>query len=384
MGASKVGDDTGSLDTALFEAVIEHGTAGERRELGLQLAALLGAAEASESDRAAVVPAVVALGADPDPANRAELAGALMGLEALDDEIVFAIIAAEEDIAGAFITGTKALDRSRMLAIIEVGDEARQCALAGREDLPRDIVMALIEGACMAAVGTLIDNGRVALRPSDFKRIYLRFGNDPAMVNRLLEIAALPAEIRLLEVRRTAQRLHQLVRERRWMAGEVEEKINEIEERALLRILLEVEDQALERLISFMSSRDMLTPSIILRAACSGHMRIVEQALAWLAAMPGKNVNRKSLKALHAAARLPDDCYPVMRAAVAVAAEARGESEWPSEELFGRRVVEAILTGQEGVAPLQGSKMLDLVGQFADDRTRALANRLKAGLTAVA
>ncbi len=64
------------------------------------------------------------------------------------------------------------------------------------------------------------------------------------MVNRLLDIGVLPEEIRLLEVRRTAQRLHQLVRERRWMmASEAEASINETEERMFLRILLAVEDQ---------------------------------------------------------------------------------------------------------------------------------------------
>jgi uncharacterized protein (DUF2336 family) len=380
-----VDDNSGSLDTAVFDAVIEHGTAEERRELALQLAALLGAPQVSCADRAAVVPALAALAADPVREIRGDVAAALTGHETLDAAIVFSIIAGDDDIAVAFIASAKALDRSRMLSILKVGDDRRQCALAGRPDLPQDVVVALIEGACAAAVGTLIGNGSVSLRPSDFKRIYLRFGNNPAMVNRLLDIGVLPEEIRLLEVRRTAQRLHQLVRERRWMmASEAEASINETEERMFLRILLAVEDHGLERLISFMSSRDMLTPSIMLRAACGGHMTIVEQALAWLAAMPGRRVNGQSLKAIHSAARIPEDCYPVMRAAFEVAAEARRESEWPSEDQFGRRVVEAILTRQEALAPLQGAKMLDLVGQFADDRTRALANRLKGSLTAVA
>jgi hypothetical protein len=73
-----------------------------------------------------------------------------------------------------------------------------------------------------------------------------------------------------------------------------------------------------------------------------------------------------------------------MRAAFAVAAEAQGEGEWPSEEQFGRRVVEAIVTRQEGLASAESSRILDLVGQFADDRTRALASRLKASLTTFA
>jgi uncharacterized protein (DUF2336 family) len=378
-------ENSGPLDTAVFKAVIEHGTAEERRDLALQLAAFLGTAEVSTADRAAVVPALMALAADPVRATREELAGAVMDLESLDARIVFSIIADDDTIAVAFIASAKPLDPSCMLSILKVGDEARQCALAGRPDLPHEVVAALIEGACEAAVRTLLDNGAVPLRPSDFKRTYLRFCDNPAMVDRLLDNAALPAEIRLLEVRRTAQRLHRLVRERRWMtASAAQERINETEERTCLRILLAVEDQALERLIAFMSSRDMLTPSIMLRAACSGHMTIVERALAWLAAIPGKRVNGQSLKAIHSAARIPQDCYPVMRAAFAVAAEAQRESEWPSEEQFGRRVVEAIVTRQAGLAPLESSKILDLVERFADDRTRALASRLKGSLTAVA
>ena len=51
---------------------------------------------------------------------------------------------------------------------------------------------------------------------------------------------------------------------------------------------------------------------------------------------------------------------------------------------FGRRVVETILTRQERLGPRQSAEMLDLVGQFADDRTRALANRLKGSLAEVA
>ena len=378
-------DDSASLDTALFDAVIEHGTAEERQELARQLAALLGGAQVSDGDRAAVVPALAALAGDPVRAIRGTLAASLADVETLDAEIIFSIIAADDDIAADFIVGAKALDAKCMVSILKVGDELRQCALAARADLPRDVVVALIEGASVPAVARLLDNGLVALRASDFKRIYLRFGNDAAVVNRLLEIAALPAEIRLLEVRRTAQRLHALVHERRWMTGrDAEERINETEERMFLRVLLAVEEPTLERLIAFMSSRDMLTASIMLRAACSGHMTIVVQALAWLAAMPGKRVNGQTLRAVHSAARIPQECYPVMRAAFAVAAEARDEEDWPSDEQFGRRVIEAILTGQEGLAPSQGAKTLELVGQFADERTRALALRLKGSLTGVA
>ena len=74
----------------------------------------------------------------------------------------------------------------------------------------------------------------------------------------------------------------------------------------------------------------------------SGHITILEQALAWLSAMPVKRLkgvaagrNGHALKAVLASAGIPNDCYPVVRAAFAVAAGVRGESAWPSEEQFG-------------------------------------------------
>jgi uncharacterized protein (DUF2336 family) len=212
-----VGDNSGSLDTTVFDAVLEHGTAEERLELALQLAALLGEPEVTAADRAAVIATVVALSADPVRDIREALAAALAHCETLEAEILFSIIAADDDIAAAFIATTAALDRSRMLSILKVGDEPRQCALAGRPDLAAEVVAQLIEWACEAAVGVLIDNDFVSLQACDFKRIYVRFAKAPAMVDRLLEIDELPVEIRLIEVHRSAQAMHQLLRERRWM-----------------------------------------------------------------------------------------------------------------------------------------------------------------------
>ncbi len=98
----------------------------------------------------------------------------------------------------------------------------------------------------------------------------------------------------------------------------------------------------------------------------------------------GGRSNGQSLKAVHASPRDPRGLLSGGAGRLCGGGRGARESAWPSEEQFGRRVVEAILTRQEELAPQQGAKMLDLVGQFADDRTRALANRLKGSLSAVA
>ena len=130
---------------------------------------------------------------------------------------------------------------------------------------------------------------------------------------------------------------------------------------------------------------------MMLRAACNGHMAIVEHALAWLASIPVKRVRGlangrtgMSLKSVHVSAGIPDDCFPVLKAAFAVAAEAHHEAAWPNEEQFGRRIVETLLTRDASMSQKQSAMVLDFVGRFADDRTRALASKLRANLSAVA
>ena len=140
-----MGDIQGSLDATVFDAVLEHGTAEERLELALQLAGLPCEPELAAADRAAVLPTLAALAADPDRDVREALAAVLAPCRTLDAEIMFSIIAADDDIAAAFIATTAALDRSRMLSILKVGDEARQCAVAARPDLEDDIVAKLID-----------------------------------------------------------------------------------------------------------------------------------------------------------------------------------------------------------------------------------------------
>ena len=75
--------------------------------------------------------------------------------------------------------------------------------------------------------------------------------------------------------------------ERGWVpANDAAEMVADAEERAILQILDGANDKELPQLIIFMTSRSMLTASIVMRAACLGHMRLVEAAMAHLANAP--------------------------------------------------------------------------------------------------
>lgn len=381
------------LDTTVFDAVIETGDIVACRRLATELADFLADPAAPPAEKRDVVPSVLKLAGFPDLALRRDLAQRLGRCPALHADIVFMLAAAEEEIALPFLAVSPALDSWRMLAILQVGDEARQTIIAGRPDLHPEVVTAIAANGSKRAVSALIDNETCRLRPTDYRRIYERFADEPEILDRLLEVSDLPPELRILHARQAAERVQSLLAERGWMAPQdVEPFLAEAEEVAILRILEASEPRHLDRLIAFLSTKDMLHASLILRAACRGRMAVVERALAWLSSVPRRRVGallaghgKIGLKAVFAAAGLPIDSYPVFRAAIEAWRNTGPAAAlaMPAEE-FGRRVVEALMTGFPDMAGQERARLLELVSRFTEGRTRALAHRLKERLAQVA
>src|SRR5439155_1642066 len=163
--------------------------------------------------------------------------------------------------------------------------------------------------------------------------LYARFGHAPQVVERLLGCDELPLEIRILQARRASNRIHQLMAERTWVpANDAAEMVADAEETAVLSILTAAEPDELQKTIRFLTLKNMLTPSIIMRAACLGEMKVVERALAHLCDLPadraGELIYAKgpvSLRALYKKAGLPPACFWLLRAAIDVERAVREE-----------------------------------------------------------
>jgi uncharacterized protein (DUF2336 family) len=373
------------LDTTIFDAVIEEGDVVACRQLAVELAAFLADPATPAMERNAVVPAVLKLAGSGDMALRRELAARLACCPKLHADIVFTLAADDDEIALPFLASSPALDSWRMLAILQVGDEARQIAIASRRDIHREAVTAIAGRGPRAAVSALLDNRACRIGASDYRRIYERFGDDSEILDRLLEQADFPPELRILHARQAAGRIQALLAERGWMAPEDAGMfLAEAEEAAILRILETSETRHLDRLIAFLSARDMLHASLILRAACRGRMAVVERALAWLSSLPKKRVHALvagqgslALKAVFGAAGLPAASFPVFRAAVEAWRKTGPATVPMPPEDFGRHVVEALMTGFPDMPGPERARLLELVSRFTEGRARALAHRLR-------
>jgi uncharacterized protein (DUF2336 family) len=238
----------------------------------------------------------------------------------------------------------------------------------------------------------LFDNPAARLDDRHFRMLYARLGHAPQIVERLLACEHLPLDIRILQARRASNRVHQLMAERGWVpANDAAEIVADAEETAVLKILAAATPEELNKVIRFLTAKNMLTPSIITRAACLGEMGIVERALAHLCDMqPGRAGELiyargpVSLRALYKKAGLPQACFGLLRAAIDVEREVREEGERLGPGDFGRRLIEALMTRYESMSMAERAKQLDIISRFGEDQVRLIARRLKSDLVRAA
>ncbi len=380
------------LDISIFLTVIETGTAEQRVALAAQLAAFLASEGTPDSERNQVVPIVLKLAVDPVADVRKTLAVALSPVRNLNADVVFSIISDDDDIALPFLGATPSLNHWHMLAVLRVGDVARQCSVAQRPDLSAEARAFILKSAAIEVALALFDNPSVRFNTEEYHALYTRFGQSGDMVECLLACPDLPLDIRILQAKRASNRMHQLMAERGWVpANDAAELVADAEETAMLRILVEANEAEIASVVPFLVSKAMLTPSIIVRAACLGEMHVVEWALAHLAGLPvakardamqGRGLMR--FRSLFGKSGLPIASFGILQAATDVANDEREEGIALDAEGFGRRLIEALMTRYETMELRERSKHLEIVGRLAEDRVRLIARRLKADLVRAA
>ena len=362
IGSFMRGEPKSGLDTSIFFEVIENGDAMARTKLATQLAALLSSEGTSKADCAQVVPVVLKLSVDPVKEVRRILVDGLVPIANLHADVLFSIIADDDDVALPFLAVTPALNHWHMLAVLRVGDVARQQTIVLRPDLSKEALAYAVKSAPLEVCLRLFDNTAMHFDDGVYHTLYTRFGQVPEMA------------------------------ERGWMAdNDANELVADAEETAILRILVEASNDELARVIPFLVAKKMLTPSMIVRAAAIGEMKMVQWSLAHLSGVGLKRAQElmfgrglMGLKSLHSKSGLPQSCYGLLMAACDVVKDAKEEGLELDPESFGRRLIEALMTRYENMQSAERSKNLEFIGRYAEDRVRKIAKRLRADMVRAA
>lgn len=373
-----------TFNTSIFDRVLESGSVSEKTALATQLAQLACDQTASQLERDAIVPTLVRLSKDDVRQVRVVLAGELAGCRSLHHDVVFSIIADDDDIALPFLAASPAIDRLRALAVLKVGDEPRQTILAGKPSLHGDVVSFICDRCEAQVCVTLLDNENVHLKAADYRRLYVRFRDNGDVTEGLLKRQDLPLEVRILQAKRAAGNVHRLMAERGWIeARDAEEIIVDAEETTLLKILAQASRQRLDDLVPFLSSKSLLTPSLILRAACHGNLAMVARSLAYLGDVsPAKvdklfeNLSVSGIRSVYKRAGLPCNCVTIIIAAVTAAAQVTHLPDATARQRYGALLVEYLMTADASLSGNDKHVLLGILMRIGDEATRQLAKRL--------
>jgi uncharacterized protein (DUF2336 family) len=349
------------------------------------LGALLANKDTPAGERTAVVPSVLKLAVDPVTEVRRALVDGIKLAPDLNADVFFSVVADQDDIALPFLAASPSLDGWKMLTILKVGDVPRQVQVALRPDITAQAIDLICERGDVTACLALFQNSKLTLSGKNCQALYTRFSQVPELIDQLLSRPDLPLDIRITQTKRASNRIYQLMSERGWVAAnDAQELVVDAEETAVLKVLCNASVSELQRVIDFLTSKSMLTPSLIVRAACLGEMLIVERALAHLASIPPSRAQfllyRNGCKSLHSKSGLPQSCYWILQAAADVERDVREEGIQIGRESFGRRLIEALMTRYESMPASECAKNLEFVSRYGEERVRIIARRIKADM----
>lgn len=231
-----------------------------------------------------------------------------------------------------------------LVQIIEEEAAAKQLAIARRREVSERVSEALIDTHNPEVVSTLLGNAGARISGEALARVLDEHADHteiPVLVARrpflspetCLRCAAmivadqLEAEV-ANEMRRYLVRQQNLPEE---MAAEI---VAQAREQAVADMAAAEPDNAkVAEFVSILGNMGRLSPTLLLRALCSGDLRFVELAFARLARKPADSVRRafepggrEAFRLVYEASKLPRSLRPAFQSAVAAAAKERAEA----------------------------------------------------------
>ncbi len=380
------------LDVSIFENVMRSGNVVDRLALTRQLCDLLNDPQSSVDECLQVMPIVAKLACDVDRHIRDIIANRLVKTDGLSADLIFAIVADEDDIAIPFIGLNPSLDDGIMKTILAVGDLKRCKAVAARTDIGPTAVRKIIQDGGEEIVLELLRNEKVRLGAGYCRKLYNRFHSSPKVCALLMDMPHLPCEIALVHNQRSAQEMRKTAQYQGWVADyRSDDYISDKEEVNALRILKNVEDKKLQSVVALMSQRGMLTTSLLLRAGMNGYLPFFEWALAYLAKASLRKVRKatgtmsaRTVNTLLRRAGIPQDAHVLVHAICQVSAATGAAGKQADADAFGRALVEIIMTRHATDNEHERLRIVSLLSQLTEGRTRTLVSRLSEGLSRVA
>jgi uncharacterized protein (DUF2336 family) len=346
-----------TLSEADVERLLADPSARSRLETATKIAAQYRAESLSAAERRMAEEILGVMARDVEVRVRAALADKLKDYPGLSHDIALTMARDVEAVSLPVIRLSAVLTDGDLLEIVRTQGTEKQTAVARRETVSAQLAEALADTGKEDVVSALVANEGADLSESAYRKVLDRFGGNERVTAPMVARTSLPVSVAERLVSLVSERLQeQLVAAHALPADVTTDIVLQARERATLGLLSpDWPGNDVQALVGQLHTAGRLTPSIILRALCMGDLAFFEESVAMLGGVPIGSARSLihdagplGLPAALERAGLPEDMYPVFRAAVDVAAENEYDGGANDRQRFRRRMIERVLTFLEG------------------------------------
>ncbi len=310
-------------------------------------------AELSAEDRAHAASIMAIMAQDAAVLVRRSLAVALKNSPKLPREIAAKLAADVESIALPVILNSPALTDSDLVQILRASPPSKQIAVASRETISVTVTGAIANYGVAEAVERALANDNAAFDENGLNAALERFEGVSGITAAMVHRNELPVAVTEKLVNLVAGELFDHLVNNHELPPQIAiDLAMGARERATIDIVEQAAKQRdLGGFVQQLNLNGRLTPSLLMRGLCLGHIEFVEHALAELAGMGHQRIwllvhdnGPTGLKAAFDHAGMPPRLYPSFRAAVDVFHGIEREGGAEDRATFRRRMLERTLT----------------------------------------
>jgi uncharacterized protein (DUF2336 family) len=338
-----------------------------RVELADKLAADLSGSTLTTAEVVLAQDIVRILAKDVEVKVRAALSRGLRHATHLPRDVAKKLADDLEFVALPLLADSMVLTDEDLIEIVRGGSCLKQEAIASRPNLSETVSDVIITHAEEPAVVVLMGNEAANIADASFHRAVDRFGASTQVKEAMALSGKLPVAVaeRLVTMVSKALQTH-LVMNHALSPAIASDIVLSAREHAIIHLSWGASDEDLRTMVTQMHRNDRLTPSLILRAICTGDIAFFEAAMAVRGDIPLENAQmlihepgRRGLEALYRKASMPPGLYGAVLAAVDVVDETGFDGMPHDLERFRSRVITRVLTLVEAVDDADADYLLD-------------------------
>lgn len=350
-------------------------SAEDRAHATHKLCRRIGHDEMSPEDKVLATEILKILSSDAEKLVRRALAVTLKNSPNLPRDVALKLAQDIDSVALPVIESSPVFRNSDLVELVLNASETKQVAVAKREHLTTLVTDAIAEHACKDAVVTMAANNGADLSERGYGFSLERFKTDGDLHDALISREWIPPQIAEQMVSLVSGELFdQLVNRHELPPQLAIELASGARERASLDLVAQAGHSSnLPRFVQQLNLNNRLTPSMIMRALCLGHMSFVEWALAELSGIPHHKIwmlvhdaGSLGLRKIFEHAELPKGMFLPFQMAVNVYHELDYNGLPGDRERFRKSMVERVLTQFQNIPKQDLDYLLDRLDSYRE------------------